>query len=102
MKISGLFLQDKQINLKGNYMKTKTEYINNHKITIIQEPSKDLNDDLPDEIEFNLSTIKQNPYLKNDYPSIKLEPDIARYFKNSKQVNPFLRKHLKEIELEVV
>ena len=82
-------------------MKIKTKYINNHKITIIQEPSQDLNDDMPDDIEFDLSTIKQNPYARNDYPSIKLEPDIARYFKNSKQVNHFLRKHIREIELEM-
>lgn len=82
-------------------MKIKTKYINNYKISIIQEPSHDLNDDMPDEIEFDLSTIKQNPYARNDYPSIKLEPDIARYFKNSKQVNHFLRKHIKEIELEM-
>jgi len=30
---------------------------------------------------------------------MKLEPDIARYFKNSKQVNLFLREHIREIEL---
>jgi hypothetical protein len=61
-------------------MKTKTEYINNHEITIIQEPSIDLNDDILDEIEFNMNSIKQNPYTIKQYPLIKLESDIAKYF----------------------
>ena len=80
-----------------------TEYINNHEITVIQEPSVDFNDDIPEEIEFDLSTIRKNPYInkKTDY-IIELEPDIAKFFRNSKEVNTFLRNHLKEIELEVV
>ncbi|MBM2813666.1 MAG: hypothetical protein HW421_428 [Ignavibacteria bacterium] len=83
-------------------MKTKTEFINNHEITIIQEPSIDLNDDIADEIEIDLSSIRRNPYIKNQNKrTIELEPDIAQYFKNSKQVNKFLRKHIKEIELEI-
>jgi hypothetical protein len=73
-------------------MKTKTEYFNNHEITIIQEPSCDLNDDIPDDIEIDLSSIRRNPYIKNNNKlSIQLEPDIARYFKNSDEVNNALR-----------
>jgi hypothetical protein len=62
-------------------MKTKTEYINNREITIIQEPSNDLNDDIPNEIEFDLSSIRRNPYIKNNNKTIiELEPDVAIYF----------------------
>ncbi|MDQ1265340.1 MAG: hypothetical protein QG635_490 [Bacteroidota bacterium] len=84
-------------------MKTKTEYRNNHKITIIQEPSEDLYEDIPENIEIELSSIRRNPYINNtDILLIELEPDIAQYFRNSKQVNSFLRNHLKEILIEVV
>ena len=80
----------------------KTEYLNNHKITIIQEPSNDLDDDIPDEIEIDLGSIRRNPFAgRKAELSVELEPDLAKYFKNSKQLNTFLRNHIKEIELEI-
>jgi hypothetical protein len=79
-------------------MKTKTEYLNEHKITIIQEPS----DDISENIKIDVNTIRRNPYINNaDSLSVEIEPDIAKHFKNARQVNTFLRKHIKEIELEV-
>ena len=78
-------------------MKTKIKYINGSKVTIIQEPSTDLNDDIPDEINVDWNNPKPNPYIdKLNKVTYELSPDIAQYFKNSKQLNEYLRHNLKQ------
>jgi hypothetical protein len=52
-----------QTKKKEYCMKTKTEYYNKRRVTIIQEASLDLDDDIPSEIEFDLSTKKKNPFF---------------------------------------
>lgn len=59
------------------------------KIKIIDSECDYLDEDLPEEIDF--STGKQNPYSINKKVLVELDPDIAKVFKNSKEVNRALR-----------
>jgi hypothetical protein len=82
-------------------MKNEIKYIDDNKITVIDEPDDNLNDDLPDEIDFSKLKRIANP-LKNKSLKFSLEPDIAQHFKNSKQLNQFLRLQIKSLEKIIV
>ena len=79
-------------------MKNEEKYIGKHKINVLDEPCEDLNDDLPEEIDFSKLRRIDNP-LRNKAITITLEPDIAKHFKNSKQFNQFLRLQIKSLEI---
>ena len=77
-------------------MKSEKKKIDN-KVTIINDPNEDMNDDLPEEIDFsNLEEI-ENPIKKKKF-SFNIDPDIAKYFKSSKQLNQFLRLQIESMK----
>jgi hypothetical protein len=80
--------------MRENIIKKKVKYINVHKVTVIHESSLDLEEDMPNEIDFSKMKEIPNPLKKE----IELEPDIAKYFKNSKQVNQFLRAQIRSLK----
>ncbi len=59
------------------------------KYKILDSTCDYLEEDMPDEIDFSDGT--SNPFLNKEVINIELEPDIARYFKTSKEVNNALR-----------
>jgi hypothetical protein len=80
-------------------MKKTNKKSKKHKITIIDEPSDNLNDDLREEYNLNELELKPNPYVNKDKKiSIELLPDVAKFFRNSKQVNEFLRNQIKQFQ----
>jgi len=78
-------------------MKNEVKYIDKHKINVLDEPCEDINDDLPEEIDFPKLRRIDNP-LRNKSLTITLEPEIAKHFRNSKQFNQFLRLQIKSLE----
>ncbi len=87
---------DWQQKKRKNNMENKIQYINGHKINILDSAS-DLNDELPNEIDFSNLERVESP-LKNITLTFKIESDIAKHFKNSKQLNQFLRLQIKSLE----
>ena len=79
-------------------MKKSVKYIDGDKVTIIQEPCNYLDDDIPEDLQLDWNKAKPNPYAKRLHEQrmllIQLDPDVAKYFKSSKQVNDYLRKQL--------
>lgn len=73
------------------------EVIMKTKVRILDNECDYLDDDIPNEIDFSGGI--RNPFIITKYPHIILEPDIAKYFKDSNQVNNFLRNHINELEL---
>lgn len=59
------------------------------KIKIIDSECDYLDEDMPEEIDF--SDGKPNPYSNIKKVIVELDPDIAKVFKNSKEVNRALR-----------
>ena len=54
-----------------------------------------MNDDLRDEYDLSTMELKPNPYAgKNGKIMVELSPDVARFFKSSKQVNDYLRNQI--------
>lgn len=66
-------------------------------IRILDDECDYLDDDIPLEIDFTGGI--RNPFIIIKYPQVILEPDIAKYFKDSNEVNDFLRNHINELEL---
>lgn len=79
-------------------MKKTIKYIDGAKVTVIHDPNCDLDDDLLPEYDLSKMKLLPNPYaqkLNNQKEKlILLDPDIAIYFKSSKQVNNFLRNQI--------
>ena len=93
-------MQDYPLNLKEKIMKRETKIINNHKVTIFNDKSVDLDDDLPEKLELDWSKARPNPYaskLKEQESYILLEPDIQKVFRNSEEVNKALRAFINAI-----
>ncbi|MCL5990941.1 MAG: hypothetical protein M1419_02425 [Bacteroidetes bacterium] len=60
--------------------------------------NKDIHDDLLPEYDFDFTKSKPNPYtaqLRKQENLVKLEPDIAKVFKTSEDVNNILRAIIK-------
>ncbi len=77
-------------------MKNEIKYIDKKKITILDETCDDINDELPDEIDFSKLKRVENPLRRPI--TITLEPDVAEHFKSSKQLNQFLRLQIRSFE----
>ena len=77
-------------------MKRKDENFHGNRIRIVENPNEDLNDELRDEYDLDELELKQNPYLKKNKFLVELSPDVAKYFRNSKQVNDFLRNQIEQ------
>jgi hypothetical protein len=79
-------------------MKKTIKYIDGAKVTVLNDPNCDLDDDLMPEYDLSKMQLQPNPYaqiLKQQKEKmILLDPDIAVYFKSSKQVNNFLRNQI--------
>lgn len=71
------------------YMKKKIKIINGDRVTLTNDNS-DFSDDLPEELDFSSLKEIENP-IKS---MIMLDDDVAKYFKNSSQVNAFLRNQI--------
>ena len=69
----------------------------NPKVIVLDAYCDYLDEEIPEEIDFSNGI--RNPFIITKYPQVLLEPDIAKYFNDSKQVNEFLRNHLQELEL---
>lgn len=67
------------------------------KIRILEGKCDYLDTDIPEEIDFSKGI--RNPFIVCKYPQIILEPDKAKYFKDSNEVNEFLRNHINDLEL---
>ena len=79
--------------MKEKDMKKKIKYIDGDRVTLTNHQNED-NFDLPDDLDF--STLKEIPNPVNFM--IMLDSDLSQYFKSSKQVNSFLRKHIKSLD----
>lgn len=75
-------------------MKEKTLFIDGDRITINNNPV-DFDEELPDNLDF--STLKEIP--NPIHTMIMLDPDIAKFFKTSKEVNSYLRQQLSTIQV---
>ena len=84
--------------MKERFMKEIIKNIDGDKVTIIHDKCDYLDDDLPEELDLDWSKARPNPYAKKLQEQrklfIELDPDIAKFFLSSKQVNDYLRKHL--------
>ncbi len=73
-------------------MKSKTKIYNNRRITIFQEKSSDLDDYIPEDIEFDLSTKEKNPFVfNNKLISVELDPELYNFFGSASKINNILR-----------
>ena len=84
-------------------MKKTIKYIDGDKVTITSNSNLDLDDDLPLEVDFSNAKPFHNSKLAKKLSSkkkvlIELEPDISCFFKNSKQVNNYLRNQINLIQ----
>ncbi|MBM2815182.1 MAG: hypothetical protein HW421_1944 [Ignavibacteria bacterium] len=79
-------------------MKKEVKFINGNKITIIDEPNKPFDGELPEEIDFSKLKKFNNPKLKNKKITVTLESNVAKHFTSSKQLNQFLKLQLKSFE----
>jgi hypothetical protein len=71
-------------------MKKNVKYINGKKVTIIKESEVSYNDDILPEYDFS----KAKPFRERTSNSkivVELDPEVARYFQTSKQVNLTLK-----------
>ena len=78
--------------MKNNFKKVVQKKSNPN-----NEQDVDLNDELPLEIDFSKLKQIDNP-LRKTVP-INLDSDLAFHFKNSKQLNQFLRLQLKSLAI---
>lgn len=74
-----------------------TKGISQKKIKIMNDDQYGSLDDLPSEIDFSKLKQVENPIKKT--VSVNLDSDLAIHFKNSKELNKFLRLQLKSLEL---
>lgn len=91
-------MQEYQQRMKEITMKQHKKNIDGDEVTIIQEPCDYLDDDIPENLHLDWDKARPNPYAKmlNEQKKvlIQLDPDVAKYFRSSEQVNNYLRKHL--------
>ena len=80
-------------------MKNKIVYTNDISHSNVSDSIDNAYDDIPDSINVDWNKPKRNPFVdkleKNVY---ELSPDVAKYFKNSGQLNQFLRNQIKEFQ----
>lgn len=77
----------------------KKKIINGHNVQISDEPCEYIDDEMSEEYDLSKKELTPNPYAKqNETITIKLESDVAKYFKTSKQVNSFLRTQIKLLQ----
>ncbi|MFH1050787.1 MAG: hypothetical protein V1779_07635 [bacterium] len=83
-------------------MKKTTKIINGDKVTIIQGDNVDLDDDLAEEYDLEKLDLKPNPYAtrlrSQNKLTVQLDSDISEYFRNSRDVNNYLRKQITLIQ----
>ncbi len=79
-------------------MKHSTKTIDGDEVNVIKDNSATLDDDLAEEYDLSKVELKPNPYarkLKEQKKiTVKLDHDIAKYFKSSKEVNDYLRSQI--------
>ena len=78
--------------------KTKTKIFKGNKIDIIDDPNQNPNDELRSEYDLSKMNLKPNPYVSSNKVIIELEPEVAKYFKNTKQVNDYLLNQIKQFQ----
>jgi len=83
-------------------MKAKTKIFKGNKINIINNPNQNPDDELRDEYDLSKMNLKPNPYINHNKIIIELLPEVAKYFKNSKQVNDYLRNQIKQFEKVII
>jgi len=71
-------------------MKKVEKNIDGDLVTIVDD-NEDLNDDLPEELDFSTLTRIEDPIKR----LVMLDSDVAQYFKSARQVNDYLRKQIK-------
>ncbi|MBM2817185.1 MAG: hypothetical protein HW421_3947 [Ignavibacteria bacterium] len=79
-------------------MKTKTKIFKGNQINIINDPNQNQDDELRDEYDLSSMKLKPNPFVSKNKVIIELEPEVARYFKTTKQVNDYLRNQIKQFQ----
>ena len=81
----------------------KIKYINGDKVTIYNNPNEDMEDDIPDEIDFSNAEPFRNTELakRMGRPNLNyiLEPDIVKYFNNLTELNHFLRSQINSLKM---
>jgi hypothetical protein len=83
-------------------MKTKTKIFKGNKINIMNDPNQNPDDELRNEYDLNSMNLKPNPYIKKNKVIIELTPEVAEYFKTSKQVNDYLRNQIKQFQKVII
>lgn len=83
-------------------MKKSTKIIDGDRVTIYQGRQPDIEDELLLEYDLSKIDLKPNPYSerlrKQNKLTVQLDPDISGYFKNSRDVNNYLRKQIRLIQ----
>ena len=80
-------------------MKKTSKMMDGDKVTILKGNHIDPEDDLAPEYDLKKLDLKPNPYAERlrsqNKLTVQLDPDISEYFKNSREVNNYLRKQIK-------
>ena len=76
----------------------KKKIFKGNSIEIIDEENTDLNDELRDEYDLSKLNLKPNKYADRIPLLIELSPDVTVFFKDSKQVNNYLRNQNKRYQ----
>ena len=79
-------------------MKTNTKVFKGNQISVINDPNQNPDDELRNEYDLKKMNLKPNPFVKNNKVIIELSPEVAKYFKNAKQVNDYLKNQIKQFQ----
>lgn len=84
-------------------MKKVTKIIDGDKVTIYEGRQIDFDDSNESNLAIDENEWKPNPYAKRlreqkNKLSVELDADIAKYFKNSREVNLFIRKQIELVQ----
>ena len=82
--------------MKERLMKKKI--FKGNSIEIIDDENTDINDELRAEYNLSKLNLKANKYAERKPLLIELSPDVAVFFKDSKQVNNYLRNQIKQFQ----
>ncbi len=79
-------------------MKTQNKEFMNHTITIVDDSSENLSDELREEYDVDSMEFKPNPFVAHKKLVVELTDDVAEFFQSSQQVNDFLRNQIKQFQ----
>ena len=79
-------------------MKAKNKVFKGNEIEEIQDENYNLDDGLREEYDLDKMSLKPNPFVSNNKIVVELLPEVAKYFKSSKQVNNYLLNQIKQFQ----